>query len=75
MIDDLVSKLRDVYYLLFADDVTIYKSGRNLRFVAEQIQQSLVVVQSRCEAWGFKVSVSKSQTIVFSYGHNRLPEP
>ena len=39
MVNDLADELKDVQTLLFADDSAVFKSGRNINFIAKKISQ------------------------------------
>ena len=51
----------------FADDVAIWKRGRNLDHVHKQLQEALDKVVMWAEEWGFKISVAKSKYVVFGF--------
>ena len=67
MIDDLVQNLQNVLTLLFADDSTIYKVGTNLKHTLATVQKAFDEIKSWCEAWGFKISPTKSCTVLFTH--------
>ena len=58
----------NVHFSLFADDTAVWKSGRNLKFLQKQIQQTINYIQNWCENWGFKISVVKTKFMVFRKG-------
>ena len=68
-INDLV--LSNVKHSLFADDVAIWKSGRNVDFIQKRIQEALDEVQTWCNTWGFRVSVAKSCFVLFKKGKSK----
>lgn len=51
---------------LFADDSAVWKSGRNLKFLEKKLQETLDKIKVWCNEWGFKVSIEKTQVIVFT---------
>ena len=71
MINDFPDSL-NIENMLFADDSAIFKSGRNLKFMADSLQKHLNVIQNWCEEWGFKLSPSKTTAVVFSL--KRVPQ-
>ena len=66
MINDLPEILGDVESSLFADDSCIYKSGRNLKFITNSIQNSVDQLQNWCDTWGFKISTDKTVAVLFT---------
>ena len=68
---------------LFADDTAIWKSNRNFKFLIDKIQSSLDSISQWCDLWGFKISIKKTQVIVFTrkkippvnllYNNKKLP--
>ena len=69
MINDINNKLVNVNTLLYADDTTIYKAGSNIEKLLSHLQEALDGIQQWSEAWGFKISATKSNAIVFSKSH------
>ena len=57
-----------VKYSLFADDVALWKAGRNIKHVNHIMQQALDDLQIWCNQWGFKVSIEKTTFVVFDRG-------
>jgi ribonuclease HI len=66
MINDFPESL-NIENMLFADDSAVFKSGRNLKFIVEQMQKHLQQIQKWCDEWGFKLSATKSVAVVFSF--------
>jgi len=66
MINDFPESL-NIENMLFADDSAVFKSGKNLKFIVEQMQKHLTKIQQWCDEWGFKLSASKSVAVVFSF--------
>lgn len=51
---------------LFADDGVIWKRGRNVDFVVRKMQTAIEVVEKWSYKWGFRFSVEKTKTVIFS---------
>lgn len=67
MINDMFSALsQGVGRSLYADDGALWVRGRNVPFIAQKLQGELDTVVKWAVAWGFKISVAKSQFVVFS---------
>lgn len=67
MINDLdVSLKNGVNYSIYADDIVLWKTGRNFKFITKCIQSSLNKVNDWFFKWGFKASTSKSVVLPFS---------
>lgn len=64
-INDLPLDDPHIKHSLFADDVAIWKSGKNIKFLECQMQTLLNKVQTWCNLWGFKISVTKSCFVLF----------
>ena len=52
-------------FSLFADDGAIWKRGRNLPYLFNQIQGALEKVTEWANDWGFKISTEKTKCMVF----------
>src|SRR6267154_332344 len=50
----------------FADDSTIWRSGKNLAHIFFHLQQDLDIIYSWCKRWGFIINLDKTSAIVFS---------
>ncbi|MEE9605315.1 MAG: reverse transcriptase domain-containing protein [Candidatus Scalindua sp.] len=59
-----------IRYTIYADDIAIWKCGRNMKFLSKCIQKALNEISAWCNKWGFKVSTIKSVVLPFS----RSPE-
>ena len=66
MINDLCPT--NMKYSLFADDAAIWKSGKNLKYIQNQVQAAMNEVQKWCNKWGFKVSIAKTNVVLFHKG-------
>jgi ribonuclease HI len=51
---------------LFADDSATYKSGRNLKKIMKDIQNSLDNISKWANMWGMRISTSKSSCVIFT---------
>ena len=71
MINDLKVSNFDVKISIFADDIAIWFSGRNVENCVKTLQKSLDEIIKWCKKWGFKLSISKSKAIIFS---NKQPK-
>ena len=49
----------------FADDGAIWKSGTNLKYLQNKIQQDLDNINKRCSTWGVLLSPNKTVCIIF----------
>ena len=50
---------------LFVDDGAIWKWGRNLPYLSNTIQGALEKVTEWANDWGFKISMDKTEYMVF----------
>ena len=66
MINDLDVDNELVELSLFADDSAVYKSGKSLNRVIEDIQNSLDKISKWCDLWGMKISATKSCGVIFT---------
>jgi hypothetical protein len=66
MINDMSAVINGAHLSLFADDSATYKSGKNLQYIMKEIQKNVNQIQSWCEMWGFKISIEKSCTVIFT---------
>ena len=51
---------------LYADDGALWKRGRNVQYVGKKIQRAVTAVDKWATQWGFRISVQKTKTMVFS---------
>lgn len=63
---DLPDKITKVKVTQFADDICIWKTSRNINFLKKQVQSELLVIESWCKKWGFRLSAPKSVGILFT---------
>ena len=66
MINDLPDPEDEVKLSLFADDCSIWISGRNLNCDASILQNYFNKYQDWCNEWGFRISKSKTTAVLFS---------
>ncbi len=50
---------------IFADDTFIFRSGTNIKYTTKIIQRALKDIQKWTEAWGFRVSETKTVAVAF----------
>lgn len=60
-------------YLIFADDILIYYSGKSLDRVLDQLQLALAKISDWCSEWGMQISLHKSAIINFSKKRLNVP--
>ena len=51
---------------LYADDCAIWAGGRNKSVINGHLQENLNIMQKWCDMWGFKISHTKTQGIIFT---------
>jgi len=51
---------------LFADDGALWKRGKNINHIKGKVQEAVKVVERWSYSWGFKFSVGKTKTIMFT---------
>ena len=56
----------EVKLSIFADDCSIWRSGKNLKYDASILQKYFERYQNWCNIWGFRISKSKTTAVVFS---------
>jgi ribonuclease HI len=52
---------------LFADDSAAYKSGRNLSQLINDIQKALDFISNWCDDWGLRISLTKTNIVIFTH--------
>ncbi|KAL9706254.1 hypothetical protein quinque_009772 [Culex quinquefasciatus] len=74
-INTLVARMPpSITTLLYADDVVLLASGRNVEEVENDLQAALKAVECWQSSTGFKISAEKSATVIFrSYGTRKPP--
>lgn len=71
IINDLPNKLTQVETSLFADDCSVFKSGKSLKHTQKHIQAALNEITNWCTSNGFKISVDKSVAVLFTRKNNQ----
>ena len=67
MIDDVFDNIdRDIGRSLFADDVALWKMGKNIKHIMKKLQNVQEKVEQLSLKWGFRFSVEKTNIIFFS---------
>uniref|UniRef100_A0A673MAK6 Uncharacterized LOC107721237 n=1 Tax=Sinocyclocheilus rhinocerous TaxID=307959 RepID=A0A673MAK6_9TELE len=68
MINDVFNQVQQqgVGRSLFADDGALWKRGRNILYINGRMQEAIRRVEEWAGDWGFKFSVEKTKTIIFS---------
>ncbi|XP_077975317.1 uncharacterized protein LOC144431279 [Styela clava] len=66
MINDMPSTISSDNVGLFADDSALWHIGLNIEDLIISSQNSLDCIQSWCNQWGFKISVTKSIVVLFT---------
>ena len=66
MINDLPTLTRGVQQAVFADDTTMWKNGKNLHDIIDDVQTNLDDVRNWCLQWGFILSKEKTVAVIFS---------
>ena len=62
-INDLIPS--QVKYSIFADDTALWIRGKNIESIVKKMQEALNSLSDWCNKWGFKLSVDKSNAILF----------
>ena len=66
MINDFPEPCNNVKNAIFADDSSIWKSGRDLFKIVEALQIELNKIQEWCDQWGFILSKEKTIAVIFT---------
>lgn len=56
----------DVQLSMFADDTAVWMSGGSVETIQTKIQSALDEIKQWCDLWGYKISVAKTQAILFT---------
>ena len=65
MINDLPNVPVNIESSMFVDDSAVFKSGKNIKYITEQVQKNLGKLEEWCDKWGFKVSMDKTVAVLF----------
>ena len=72
MFKDMPPNLKNrIQYSLFADDVAIWATGRDVYIIEEIVQQSLDYVSDWCKKWGLTLSPEKSAAVLYRSSRKR----
>src|SRR6267154_675811 len=66
MINDFPLLSKYTSEAFFADDCTIWRSGKNLEQIFYHLQQDLNLISEWCKKWGFTINTAKTQGIIFT---------
>ena len=66
MINDFPPLSENTAQALFADDCTVWRSGKNMYQIIHHLQIDLLEIESWCNKWGFKINVEKTIGITFT---------
>ena len=74
MTNDFHLKSKNMHYVLYADDIVIWKTGRNIAHLQKSLQPYLDQVDTWFFKWtrGFKPSQSKTIAVPFSPSNKKL---
>lgn len=74
MINDIFQQIPSSFgKSLFADDGALWKRGRNINYLFEQVQEAVDQVVQWANKWGFRISTAKSNFMIFGY-KRKIPE-
>ena len=67
MINDIFSGVQpSIGQSLFADDGSLWKRGKNVKYTLKCVQQALTTVEDWGRKWGFRFSVEKTKAMFFT---------
>ena len=66
MLNDLPETQEKVKLSIFADDCSIWRSGKDLKHNAHVVQEYFDRFRDWCNLWGFKISETKTTAIIFT---------
>ena len=58
---------------IYADDSSIWRTGKNLKIIMNKLQIDLNKIEKWCDEWGFTLSTEKTIGVTFSH-HHKQPE-
>jgi ribonuclease HI len=67
MINDFPAPAEKSKTAIFADDSSIWKSGRDLDAITRSLQKNLNKIQAWCNQWGFILSKEKTIAVIFTH--------
>uniref|UniRef100_A0A8C6LAI2 Reverse transcriptase domain-containing protein n=1 Tax=Nothobranchius furzeri TaxID=105023 RepID=A0A8C6LAI2_NOTFU len=69
MTDDVFQNVGTEFGMaLFTDDGAKWKKGKNIQYVQKKVQEAIKMVENWSYDWGFKFSVEKTKSMVFTKG-------
>lgn len=68
-----VKKIESVKYLLYADDIVIFTTSKNIKTVKKTLQLAINKLYNQGLLYGFTISTEKTKNIVFTNKH-KVPE-
>lgn len=66
MVNDIPIVFEGVNLSQFADDLDLWKTGRNISFLTKKMQVNLNKLSVWCKKWGFKLSPTKTVGVLFT---------
>jgi hypothetical protein len=66
MVNDLPEVLRVSKSGMYADDIVIWKTHKNLKYLTKAMEEDLKRVSEWYRRWGFKVSAGKTSAVIFT---------
>ena len=67
MINDFPTLSKYTSDAFFADDCSIWRSGKNLEQIFHHLQLDLNLISEWCKKWGFTINTAKTQGIIFTH--------
>lgn len=74
MINDFPHTTSNTETSLYADDSAIWRSGRNIENIQQQLQPDIDKIAVWCDLWGFKLNEKKTVAIIFSKNYRHRQE-
>jgi len=74
MINDFPTTMPDTNTSLFADDSSIWRSGRNLQHIIKKLVPDINKIEIWCDNWGFRLNEKKTVAMVFSKNTSHLQQ-
>lgn len=72
MINKVFSRVdRSISVTLYADDIIMWKKGRNVEYIVRKMQEAIGKVECWGREWGFRFSVAKTKVVCFSQRKNQ----
>src|SRR6267154_1827567 len=74
MVNDFPTLSEYTSNALFADDCTVWRSGKNLSQIQYHLQNDLNIISDWCKKWGFQINIEKTVGIIFTNKLNLIKE-